>query len=484
MNRQEHGVTQSVVIDTRPFPVVFLARSYRWLVIIGAAIVFGVIVSLPTPEGLSVSGQKALGVFAVCLILWLTRVIPLAVTSLLAIILLPLLSIMDSGQAFSLFGNQAVFFILGAFILAAALMKSGLSSRMALFFLRRFGRSPQVLLGGTLLVPAFLSLWMPEHAVAAMMFPIVLEIAHGLDLQPHRQTYGESLFLAMAWGAGIGGIGTFLGGARNALAVGILKQTTGDWIGFFEWMVAAVPIALVLLPISYLVIRRYCPIDIPDVTKALEVLERKNRELGRMSPEQKMIGLVMVLTVAAWVVLGGRFELATIAILAVVALFLFQLVRWQDLEEYVNWGVILMYGGAIALGFALDESGAAAWLATTTLANWANTSLALVAMLAFLSLLLTEGMSNAAVVAMLMPVALGIAGQYQIDPSAMVFVVAVPAGLAFMMPLANPPNAIAFSSGFIRLRTMVLVGLRLTVVALVVFYIMALYYWPLVGIQF
>lgn len=484
MNLQEHRAAQSVVVDTRPFPVVFLARSYRWLVISGAALVFGLILSLPAPAGLTLSGQKALAVFAVCLIMWLTRVIPLAVTSLLAIILLPILGIMESGEAFSLFGNQAVFFILGAFILAAALMKSGLSGRMALFFLRRFGRSPQALLSGTLLVPAFLSFWMPEHAVAAMMFPIVLEIVHSLELKPKQHTYAESLFLSLAWGAAIGGIATFLGGARNALAVGILRQSTGQWIGFFEWMVAVVPIVIILLPIAYVVIRRFCPIDVGDVSKAIEVLEEKNKEFGRITIEQKLIGVIMILTVLAWIFLGSRFELATIAIVSVVALFVFQLVKWKDLEDYVNWGVVLMYGGAIALGFALADSGAAGWLAKVTLTNWATTPLLIVGMLAVLSLVLTEGMSNAAVVAMLMPVALGIAAQYQLDPRVMVLTVAVPAGLAFTMPMANPPNAIAFSSGFVRARTMILVGLRLTIIALIIFLIMARYYWPLIGLEF
>ncbi len=484
MSQQDYKEDRRVVVDTRPIPLVILAKSYRFIIFLVAAVLFVVIIALPTPAGLGVAGQRALAAFVVCLILWVTRVIPLAVTSLLAIVLIPLLGILDSSEAFSLFGNQAVFFILGAFILAAALMKSGLSSRMALLFLRRFGSTPRSLLIGAMLVPALLSFLMPEHAVAAMMFPIILEVVHSLKLKPLKDNYGQALFLSMAWGAAIGGVATFLGGARNALAVGILKQSTGQFIGFFEWTIAVLPLVIVMLVIAHLIIGRFFPSQITDVKDAVVALENKNKKLGKMSLEERLIGLVMILTILAWVFLGGRYELATIAILAVVALFALQLVEWKDLEEYVNWGIILMYGGAITLGFALEKSGAASWLAKVTITSWAKSPFLVVALLALVSLLFTEGMSNAAVVAMLLPVGLGIGKQYGIDLRIMVFAIAVPAGLGFGLPMGNPPNAIAYSSGYINPRKMLTIGLILDLVAWSVFLIMIKIYWPLINIKF
>jgi len=484
MSQQDYKEKRRVVIDTRPIPLVILAKSYRFFIFLGAALLLMVIISIPTPAGLSVAGQRALAAFVVCLILWITRVIPLAVTSLLAIVLIPLLGIMDSAEAFSLFGNQAVFFILGAFILAAALMKSGLSSRMALLFLRRFGSTPKSLLLGAMMVPAALSFVMPEHAVAAMMFPIILEIVHGLKLKPLKDNYGQAIFLSMAWGAAIGGVATFLGGARNALAVGILKQSTGEFIGFFEWTVAVLPLVIVMLVVANLVIRRFFPHSISDTKAAIKLLEEKNKALGKMSLEERLIGLVMALTIVGWIFLGGRYELASIAILAVVVLFALQLVKWKDLEEYVNWGIILMYGGAITLGFALEKSGAAGWLAKTTITSWAKSPFLVVALLALVSLLLTEGMSNAAVVAMLLPVGLGIGKQYGIDLRVMVYAISVPAGLGFAVPMGNPPNAIAYSSGFINPRKMLAVGLLLDIAAWSVFLLMIKLYWPLINIKF
>src|SRR3990172_10589838 len=171
-------------LDTRPFWVKILSKIYRPAVFLFVILLFIAVNIMPTPSGLSVEGQRAIAVFLVCLILWVTSLIPLQITSLLAIILLPLMGIMDTKKAYSLFGNEAVFFILGAFILAAAMMASGLSTRLALAVLNRFDKTPKSLLLALFLFPAFLSFFMSEHAVAAMMFPIILQIAKSLELSP------------------------------------------------------------------------------------------------------------------------------------------------------------------------------------------------------------------------------------------------------------------------------------------------------------
>ena len=484
ITKEAQVTEEKIFIDTRPIGVVLLSKSSRYFAFSGLALLWYFIVTLPTPPGLTFAGQKALAVFAVCLILWITHMIPLAVTSLLAIALIPLTGVMTSKESFAMFGNQAVFFIMGALILSAALMKSGLSSRITLWFLRKFGSSSSRLLTGLLLVPAFLSFWMPEHAVVAMMFPIVLEIAHSLEVRPLQDKYGQAMFLSMAWGAAIGGVATFLGGARNILAVAILKETTGQFIGFFEWMVAVVPIVIIMLIIAFFVIRFFHPGKVEDTSKAVQVLEQKNEQLGEVTLEQKLIGGVMFSTVLAWVFLSGVADLANIAIVAVVVLFIFKLVKWQDLEDYVNWGIILMYGGAIALGFALQKTGAAGWLSNIVVDKFGLSSFLVIVVLAVLAISFTEGMSNVAVVAMLLPVALGIAKTYGIDYKIIVFVIAVPAGLGFAMPMGNPPNAIAFSSGFVSQKKMFMMGAMLDIAALTVFIAMALLYWPLIGLKF
>ena len=202
-------------------------RLLKRSLLFGGIALSAILIILPTMEGLSRSGQNCLGVFCFSITMWITQFLPLPVTGFLAFALLPILGILPSSKAFSLLGSNAVFFILGAFVIAAAMMSSGLSKRLALLFVSRFDKSPSRLLAGVLISSAALALLMPEHVVAAMMFPIVLELAQCLKLTPRQSNYGRVLFLSLAYGAVIGGVGTLLGGARNPLAVGMLKDSYG-----------------------------------------------------------------------------------------------------------------------------------------------------------------------------------------------------------------------------------------------------------------
>lgn len=204
---------------------------------------------------------------------------------------------------------------------------------------------------------------------------------------------------------------------------------------------------------------------------------------GRFTLQEVQIAFVMTLTILAWVVLGEEFGLANIALAAVVVLFAFRVVQWRDVEGYVNWGLILMYGGAICLGSALNKSGAAAWVAEHTISQWAGGPVSAVLMISFATVLLTEVMSNSAAVAIIMPVSIAVAQQFGIDVRATAPLVAVPAGLAFMLPIGTPANAIAFSAGYLRLREMAVPGLVLNLVAYVIFNLLAFFYWPLLGID-
>jgi len=469
--------------NTRPLWIILLTKIYRPLIFILIIAIFLAVVNFPTPDGLTLEGQKAIGVFLVCIILWVTGLIPLQITSLLAIILLPLMGIIESKKAYSLFGNEAVFFILGAFILAAAMMTSGLSTRLALIVLNRFGKTPTSLLLGTFLFPAFLSFFMSEHAVAAMMFPIILQITKSLELSPIESRYGKALFLAPTWGVIIGGVGTFLGGARNPLAVGILMESTGKGIGFFEWIIAIMPTVFIMLCLAFPLLLQYCKPEIQNIENAREVLKKKNEELGKLSKNEKGIGILMIITIFFWIFYGKQIGLANIAIAAVVIVFVFRLASWKDVEEYVNWGIILMYGGAICLGFAIEKSGAAQWAASETITKFVTSPFLVIIIFSSLSLLLTEGMSNAAVVAILMPVGLSIAKSFHIDPKIITFIIAVPSGLAFCLPMGTPANAIAYSSGYLRSRDLIIPGVILGLLSLLVFILMAKFYWPVLGLK-
>ncbi len=472
----------NVRVDTRPLWRLLLERSYRPFVLGLGLALYALARFAPAPEGLSDGGQKALAVFLLCLVYWVTNAIPLMVTSLLAMVLLPVTGVLSAKETYGFFGNEAVFFILGAFILAAALMKCGLSTRIALAVLRRFGRTPRTLLRSLFLMNALMAFFMSEHGVAAMTFPITIEIASVLRLRPRQSNYGKALFIAMAWGTQIGGIATLLGGGRAPLALGMLRQASGQSFTFLEWSLTALPIVAVLLVVGWQVLVRWFPIDIDSVRAADEIIDEKMLRMGRMSARERSIGMLMLGTLAIWIVGGEELGLANVALGAVVAIFVFDLLRWSDVEPYVNWGVLLMYGGAIALGSALNRSGASGWVAGLTISHWATNPIQVIAIISGIGIVLTEAMSHSAVVALLMPVALSIATQYHIDPRIMAPAVALPSGLAFTLPVGTPGNAIAYSSGYMQLRDMLVPGAILVVVAWIAFNLTAIYFWPLIGL--
>ncbi len=472
----------AVVIDRRPLWIIILTKGFRPLFFIILTILFWYMMTSTPPQGLTKEGLRAMAIFSVTLLLWVSHALPLAITSIFAMIAVPLAGVLDTREAYSLFGNEAVFFILGAFILAAAVMHSGLSSRIAFRILERFGRTPGRLLLTIFLLAAFLSFFMSEHAVAAMLFPIALEIAKALDLKPARSNYGKLLFLSLAWGCIIGGVATFLGGARVPLASGILKELTGEGIDFLGYTIAVIPTVAVMLFVGFYTLKRIFPIDVESTEEATMVLSRKNRNMGKMGYGEYITGLTLLITVLMWIWMGKRLGLANIALGSVVVLFLFRVVRWKDVEEYVNWGIILMYGGAITLGTALERSGAVEWMVKSSLGHMTIGAWSLIALLSLLSLLLTEGMSNAAVIAVLMPLAVGLAKEFQVDLKAVTYAIAVPAGLAFSLPMATPANAIVVSSGYLKVKDMIKAGVLVSLSAWVVFNFMARVYWPFIGI--
>ena len=205
------------------------------------------------------------------------------------------------------------------------------------------------------------------------------------------------------------------------------------------------------------------------------------KELGKVRWDERLAGLVLLGAIAAWSYGGLQWGLANVAIVAGVALYVLRVLTWKDAEDYVNWGIFLLYGGAIALGAALDRSGAAAWLADRTLGAWIEAPWALLASLSALSVVLSEGVSNSAVVAAIAPLAIALGRDFAMDPAIPVLAVTMPAGLAFAMPTATPAMALAFSYGGLRVRDTLLPGLAADLVAWVIFLAMAFLWAPVAG---
>jgi len=471
----------AVTIDHSPLHLLLARKGFPYAVLLVLAAITYLLLQQQGPEGLSPSGWRAIIIFGLCIVLWVSQLLPLSVTSLLGLALLPLLGVIPADQAYGMFGNAAVFFILGAFILATGVMKTGLSEHMALALLDRVGLGPRRLLLAMLLLPAFMAAFMPEHAVAAVMLPIAWEIVRSLKLSAGDR-YAQSLFLALAWGAIIGGVTTLLGGARGPLALALVQELTGQTFSFVDWTLAALPLVIALLLVAAAVLLLVTPVDGMDVHSARQRIEERQLELGKLSVQGLIMGLLLLITVLAWIFAGHKIGLAVIALISVVLMFTLRLVSWQEVESNVSWGVILMYGGAIAIGKALTVTGAATWLAATLIPAGLS-GLALLIVLALATLLLTEAVSNAAAVAILLPVAISAGVAAGCDPITVALAVGIVAGFAFMLPMGTPPNAMVYGTGYVTSAAMLSRGGILAVSALLLFVLVAWLWWPAVGIQ-
>jgi solute carrier family 13 (sodium-dependent dicarboxylate transporter), member 2/3/5 len=478
------GLNGHFEIDRRPLPVVLFSRLKRQFWIAVFFVLFAVVLDFAPPVGLSQEGWSTVCIFGLCGLLWATSTLPLAVTSLLAIALVPMLDILGARETYAYFGSKVVFFILGAFMLAAALIATGLSQRFATLFVRRFGGTSRRLIMAVFALCAVASTMMSGHAVAVMVFPIVRDIERSLNLQRATSKMGRALYFALMWGCIIGGSLTVLGGGRAPLAIGILEEASGERasIGFLEYVHYSWPMVLVLvLGAGAFLKTRFIP-EIESIDVAQAELERRLHAMGKITPKEIAVGLVVVITIVLWALAGDSYGLANIAICSIAALFAIGALDWDTIQSHVNWGIVVMYGGAICLGGVMEQTGAAAWLMQQVISDSATSTGAMMLGFAIVAAIFTEFMSNSAVVAMLLPPALSFAGAHDIDLRAMTMVVVLPSNFAFMFPISTPVTAIAWSAGFFTPRQVARTGLLLHLAAWSAMALLIFVYWPSIGL--
>lgn len=434
---------------------------------------------LPSPSGLSHSGQLMIGILLMAGILWITEPVPLAITGLLIMIIQPLLGVIPAQEVFSSFGNQAVFFLIGAFILAGAIEKHGIHRRIALKFLSWFGKNPRVFTFGIMISCAFLSFIMPEHGVAALFLPIGTSILIGMKIVPKKSNFGKVSMLCIAYGCSIGSLGTLIGGARNPFTIGMLAER-GITITFFDWMKYSIPVVLIALPLVWIVLQISFPIEIKDINRAKRWINTQVSLAGKMKKKEIIVTLILSLTIFLWIFLSSPkyFGLAVIAILGSVLLFFCGSISWKDVEERVPWGIILLYGGAITLGIGMQKTNLSTWIANLLFNTVGSDPLLVILMLVIITILLTNVMSNIGAVAILLPIGLGVATEIQgISPVLASMVIALSGGLAFMLVIATPGNAITYSSGYFSTRDLLKAGSIANILCIAIIFLVAIFYW-------
>jgi sodium-dependent dicarboxylate transporter 2/3/5 len=335
-----------------------------------------------------------------------------------------------------------------------------------------------------MLTSALLSFMMSEHAVAAMMFPLVVIISKRLSVTAEGTSYSRVLFLAMAWGCVIGGIATMLGGARVPLAISLLQDAGGGTITFAQWSMGMFPIVITLFSFCYFLLTRYYPMKILTVADADAVIDKQLRDCGRPVLEERFLALLLICTIAGWVFWGSTTAaMAAISILSVVLLFMFRVVKWRQIQENMEWGVILMYGGAIAMSNVLNSTDAGTWFTTNFIVPHLSSPWALIIILSLLTMALTEALSNAAVVAIVVPLGLSIAKTVGLDPKVVVYAVASASSMNYVLPMSTPAVAIAYSSGYLKIREVLVPASIMWVVSWTTLMLTARFWWPILGVH-
>ena len=443
---------------------------------------------MPSPDGLTPQGQHGLAILALCMVWWLLTPVALPVTSLLGMALLPLMGVLTPNEAFAFFGNQAVFFVVGVFLIAAAMLRSGLSSRMALWAMRGLARSENTLCAAVLALSALLCFVVVSHAVAALMLPIVLGLVRALDLRPRSRT-ARRLILSLAWGSIIGSNLTLFASARAALALQVYDAQLGEGlvhnqsIGVLEFTAATSGIVLLLLILTYGMLRFWLPPEGIDMQPALQRLNEQVGELGSLSLQELKTIVVVIALVPALILFGGDYGLGTVALVFSAALFGLGVLKWETAERYVNWGIVLLYGGAIAIGAGLAESGAMEWVGSHLLPGPGTSAVISLSLIVAMGVFFTTFVANAAVIALLLPVILIACPDLGLDLKSVTVLMAVSTGLSFALPVSTPAMALAYGTGYIGTREGVGFGTVMSLIAIPVVVMVACLLWPLLGLS-
>jgi sodium-dependent dicarboxylate transporter 2/3/5 len=449
-------------------------------------ILFFVLLLIPHPNGVSPEGWKVIALAVFMLAWWVSEAVPIAVTSLLPMLLLPMMGVTTLNKAAAPYSNPVVYLFMGGFVIALAMERWNLHRRIALNIVRLTGTNADGILFGFILATALISMWISNTATAIMMLPIALSV---IDLLRRRistamekgmDRFALTMMLGIAYASSIGGMATIIGTPPNVVFAGYMRETFDIEVSFAEWFVVGFPFSMLLLLLTYLVVVKWMyPNRLGKFSGARELLEEELAELGPVSKGEKRTLWVFLLAAVCWIFQAQINQLlpflklsdTAVALAAAVLLFVVPvdwpqnkfLLEWKDTEK-LPWGILLLFGGGLSLADSLAETGIIG-LIGNQFAGLSTAGWLVILGLSTVSLFLTEVMSNVALVTIFLPVVGGIAVGMGIPPEEMCIPVTLAASGAFMLPMSTPPNAIVFASGHLQIAQMVRVGFVLNIVS-------------------
>ena len=441
---------------------------------------------IPHPSAISPEGWKVIGLAIFMLTWWISEAVPIAVTSLLPMLLLPMMGVQKLADAAAPYSNPVVYLFMGGFVIALAMERWNLHRRIALNIVRMTGTNADGILLGFYLSTALISMWISNTATAIMMLPIALSVIDLLQrkVKSHQtagmQRFSIAMMLGIAYASSIGGMATIIGTPPNVVFAGYLQEAHGIEVSFAEWFIIGFPFALILLIIAYLVLVKIMyPNQLGKFSGAQELIQEEIAELGPVSAGERRTLYVFIGAAFCWIFQAQinsffpflKLSDTAVALLAAISLFILPsdwkqgrtILEWSHTEK-LPWGILLLFGGGLSLADSLATTGIID-LIGNQFKDLPAASWVVILGLSTVSLFLTEVMSNVALVTIFLPVVGAIAVGMGIPPEEMCIPVTLAASGAFMLPMSTPPNAIVFASGHIRIAQMVRAGFVMNVIS-------------------
>lgn len=471
-------------------------------------LLFAAIMLVPTPEGLSPGGQAVAATTAWVAVWWIGEAIPIPATSLLPIVLFPVTGALDVDATTAPYANDLIFLFMGGFFIAMAMQRWDLHRRIALRTIRVVGTGPERIILGFMIATAFLSMWVSNTATTMMMTPIglavIIQTGDIIDRSrgdiPTAQgefKFGTGLMLCIGYSASVGGVGTIIGTPPNLVLVGAINESFNQTITFAQWMLYGVPIAALGVGIIWVYVTRFIiPPEMDRLPGGMDVIDEEIDALGSMTREEKLVLVVFTGTAAAWIsrsfvlqpIIPGIAD-SMIAIAGALVLFLIPareedgsftfLLDWETAVN-IPWGIILLFGGGLSIAAGFQETGLAEWIGGQ-LGGLEGVSIVLVmSVIVLLTIFMTEVTSNTATTAMLMPIMASLAVGLSVHPYGIMIAAATAASFAFMLPVATPPNAVVFGTGYISMPQMAKTGFGLNIIGILLVILLAVTWLPLI----
>ena len=461
-------------------------------------ILFFLTINFFHPNGLSSSANAILASTLWIAIWWITEAIPIAATALLPIVLFPLSGGLELSETTSSYGHKFVFLFLGGFILAIAIEKWNLHKRIALNIINVVGTNIVNIILGFMIATAFLSMWISNTATAVMILPVGIAVVKQLQDNPNtieneNSIFSKALMLAIAYSASIGGMASLIGTPPNLVLAGVLEKSYAIELTFAKWFGFGFPISITFLIIAWLYLTKFAfqfkqkefPGGIAEIKKQINIL-------GKISFEEKMVLTVFLITAAAWISRSlflnqiiPSIDDTIIAIISAVVLFILpgrnkneSLLGWNDAVK-LPWGILLLFGGGMAIALGFETSGLALWLGEQLkLLETIPLIILLFVIIGFVNFL-TEITSNLATTAMLLPVLVSLANATGINYNYLLVAGTVAASCAFMLPVATPPNAVVFGSGYLKIKDMLKIGILMNIISIILLTLIVFFILPL-----